>query len=264
MGYNLASPDLPGSHYSRGQRAANLQRAVPYQQLPAIRRIRVAPQPKAYRYRRREILALHLRPQTVLRHRRRFWCRYASGRADRRLPLCDLQHRASFRGRQLPLPRELVGLRAVRNGQPYSPSSVFDVPNVVGGVLVNPVTVLPKQTKAITYQAGSVFKQRRFTFDGDYYYVLFGNGYTASPDPNAAGAERDQRPPAIQPPRALKGKPTFRSPTACWSTSMARSARRATPARAFSPAPRRATSTTSIPTTARGWPALRRTPKPGG
>ncbi|SEC37277.1 TonB-dependent receptor [Terriglobus roseus] len=77
-------------------------------------------------------------------------------------------------------------------GSLIPPSSVFDVPNVVGGVLVNPVTVLPKQTKAFTYQAGSVLKLRRLTLDGDFYYVLFGNGYTASPDPNAAGANEYQ------------------------------------------------------------------------
>ena len=77
-------------------------------------------------------------------------------------------------------------------GSLIPPSSVFDVPNVVGGVLVNPVTVLPKQTKAYTYQTGSVLKLRRLTVDGDYYYVLFGNGYTASPDPNAAGANEYQ------------------------------------------------------------------------
>ncbi len=77
-------------------------------------------------------------------------------------------------------------------GSLIPPSSVFDVPNVVGGVLVNPVTVLPKQTKAYTYQTGSVLKLRRVALDGDFYYVLFGNGYTASPDPNAAGANEYQ------------------------------------------------------------------------
>jgi iron complex outermembrane receptor protein len=77
-------------------------------------------------------------------------------------------------------------------GSLIPPSSVFDVPNVVGGVVVNPITVLPKQTKAYTYQAGSVLKLRRLTLDGDFYYVMFGNGYTASPDPNAAGANEYQ------------------------------------------------------------------------
>ena len=75
-------------------------------------------------------------------------------------------------------------------GSLIPPSSVFDVPNVVGGVLVNPITVLPKQTKAYTYQAGSVLKLRRLTLDGDFYYVIFGNGYTASPDPNAVRRQR--------------------------------------------------------------------------
>jgi iron complex outermembrane receptor protein len=37
-----------------------------------------------------------------------------------------------------------------------------------------------------------VLKLRRITLDGDYYYVLFGNGYTASPDPNASGANEYQ------------------------------------------------------------------------
>jgi iron complex outermembrane receptor protein len=78
-------------------------------------------------------------------------------------------------------------------GSLIPPSSVFDVPNVnSSGVLSNPVTVLPKQTKAYTYQTGSVVKFRRLTLDGDYYYVLFGNGYTASPDPAAAGANEYQ------------------------------------------------------------------------
>ncbi len=99
------------------------------------------------------------------------------------------------------LPSANVNYRVRENWSAYAqfgtgslipPSSVFDVPNVVGGVLVNPVTVLPKQTKAYTYQAGTVLKLRRLTLDGDYYYVLFGNGYTASPDPNAAGANEYQ------------------------------------------------------------------------
>jgi iron complex outermembrane recepter protein len=73
-------------------------------------------------------------------------------------------------------------------GSLIPPSSVFDVSNVAGGALINPVSVLPKQTKAYTYQTGSVLKLRRLTLDGDVYYVIFGNGYTASPDPNAGSA----------------------------------------------------------------------------
>src|SRR5665213_1216631 len=107
-------------------------------------------------------------------------------------------HNASF---NTVLPSADVNYRFRGNWSAYAqfgtgslipPSSVFDVPNIVGGVLVNPITVLPKQTKAYTYQAGSVLKLRRLSLDGDFYYVLFGNGYTASPDPNAAGANEYQ------------------------------------------------------------------------
>lgn len=107
-------------------------------------------------------------------------------------------HSASF---NTVLPSADVNYRFRENWSAYAqfgtgslipPSSVFDVPNVVNGVLVNPVTVLPKQTKAYTYQTGSVLKLRRLTLDGDVYYVLFGNGYTASPDPAAAGANEYQ------------------------------------------------------------------------
>ena len=107
-------------------------------------------------------------------------------------------HHATF---NTALPSADVNYRFRENWSAYAqfgtgslipPSSVFDVPNVVGGVLVNPVTVLPKQTKAYTYQTGSVLKLRRLTLDGDFYYVLFGNGYTASPDPNASGSNEYQ------------------------------------------------------------------------
>ncbi len=56
-----------GPHHPRGHRAAELQREFLHQQLPAVRRVRVASQPEAHRHRRREVLALHLRPQAVLR-----------------------------------------------------------------------------------------------------------------------------------------------------------------------------------------------------
>ena len=109
-----------------------------------------------------------------------------------------MHHSADF---DTALPSADVNYRFRENWSAYAqfgtgslipPSSVFDVPNVVGGVLVNPVTVLPKQTKAYTYQTGSVLKLRRVALDGDFYYVLFGNGYTASPDPNASGANEYQ------------------------------------------------------------------------
>jgi iron complex outermembrane receptor protein len=112
--------------------------------------------------------------------------------------VASVYHSASF---NTVLPSADVNYRIRENWSAYAqfgtgslipPSSVFDVPNVVNGVLVNPITVLPKQTKAYTYQTGSVLKMRRLTLDGDFYYVLFGNGYTASPDPNASGANEYQ------------------------------------------------------------------------
>ncbi len=55
-------------------------------------------------------------------------------------------------------------------------SSVFDVP---GANVLTP----PKPTLAKTYQAGSVLKLRRWTFDMDAYYVHFQNGYDSYTDP---------------------------------------------------------------------------------
>lgn len=65
----------------------------------------------------------------------------------------------------------------VATGSIIPPSSVFDVTNgrVVG---------LPKPSSAITYQGGSVAKFRRMTLNGDFYYVHYGNAYSASADPN--------------------------------------------------------------------------------
>ena len=61
-------------------------------------------------------------------------------------------------------------------GSVIPPSSVFDV--------TGKVTTLPKPSYAKTYQTGSVIKLHRVTFDADFYYVHYGNAYTASPDPN--------------------------------------------------------------------------------
>ena len=111
--------------------------------------------------------------------------------------VASVHHYATF---NTVLPSADVNYRFRNNWSAYAqfgtgslipPSSVFDVANTTGGLggtLINPVSVLPKQTKAYTYQTGSVLKLRRLTLDGDFYYVLFGNGYTASPDPNAGSA----------------------------------------------------------------------------
>ena len=55
-------------------------------------------------------------------------------------------------------------------------SAIFDVP---GGNVLSP----PKPTTAKAYQAGSVLKYNRFTFDMDAYYVHFQNGYDSYVDP---------------------------------------------------------------------------------
>ena len=65
-------------------------------------------------------------------------------------------------------------------GSIIPPSSVFDV--------TGQVSTLPKPSYAKTYQTGSVLKLRRMTLDADFYYINYGNAYTASPDPNIATA----------------------------------------------------------------------------
>ncbi len=62
-------------------------------------------------------------------------------------------------------------------GSVIPPSSVFDV---AGGVVLGP----PAPSTARTFQAGTVLKLRRITFNADAYYIHFGNGYTAPADPN--------------------------------------------------------------------------------
>jgi len=61
-------------------------------------------------------------------------------------------------------------------GSIIPPSSVFDVPNAQ-------VLTPPKPTLAKTYQIGNVLKFRRWTLDGDAYYVHFQNGYDSYTDP---------------------------------------------------------------------------------
>jgi iron complex outermembrane receptor protein len=63
-------------------------------------------------------------------------------------------------------------------GSVIPPSNVFDVP---GGNVLTP----PKPTLAKTYQVGSVLKYRRWTFDGDAYYIHFQNGYDSFIDPTS-------------------------------------------------------------------------------
>jgi len=66
-------------------------------------------------------------------------------------------------------------------GSIIPPSGVFDVPN--GQVLTPPIPTLAR-----TYQAGSVYKHKRWTLDADLYYVHFQNAYDSYLDPVSAEA----------------------------------------------------------------------------
>jgi iron complex outermembrane receptor protein len=72
-------------------------------------------------------------------------------------------------------------------GSIVPPSSVFDFNQGTTGNPV-PVNTLPKQQKNSTYEAGSVLKLKNVTFDMDYYYINFQNGYT-SVTTQASGGE---------------------------------------------------------------------------
>ncbi len=83
-------------------------------------------------------------------------------------------------------------------GSVIPPSSVFDVPNTttsktgVISIIPTPVSQPPSPSYAKSYQGGSVLKLHRMTLSGDYFYVRYGNAYTASPDPNAVGSNEYQ------------------------------------------------------------------------
>jgi iron complex outermembrane receptor protein len=69
-------------------------------------------------------------------------------------------------------------------GSIVPPSSVFDFKQSTPGVVIKP-NPAPKQQKNTTYQAGTVFKLKRVTFDADYFHVHFDNSYSSTLD--AAG-----------------------------------------------------------------------------
>ncbi len=64
----------------------------------------------------------------------------------------------------------------VATGSVIPPSNVFDQAGTV--------SVLPKPSAALTFQAGTVVKLKRVSLTGDYYHIHFGNSYTAIADPN--------------------------------------------------------------------------------
>ena len=67
----------------------------------------------------------------------------------------------------------------VATGSVVPPSSVFDFAQGPNGT---PVRTLPKQQRSTTYQAGTVLKLKRVTFDADYYHIRFQNSYSSTLD----------------------------------------------------------------------------------
>jgi iron complex outermembrane receptor protein len=71
-------------------------------------------------------------------------------------------------------------------GSVVPPSSVFDynqttVNAVTGKTAI--VEALPKPTHTTSFQAGTVAKFRRVSFDADYYHIKFQNAYSSATDP---------------------------------------------------------------------------------
>jgi iron complex outermembrane receptor protein len=64
-------------------------------------------------------------------------------------------------------------------GSIVPPSSVFDFTQ---GPTGTPVKTLPKQQRSTTYQAGTVVKLKRVTFDADFYHIRFQNSYSSTLD----------------------------------------------------------------------------------
>jgi iron complex outermembrane receptor protein len=61
-------------------------------------------------------------------------------------------------------------------GSIVPPSAVFDFSQGANGV---PVATLPQQQKNLTYQAGTVIKLKRATFDVDVFHIHFDNTYSS-------------------------------------------------------------------------------------
>ncbi len=66
----------------------------------------------------------------------------------------------------------------VARGSIVPPSSVFDYTQGTTPGSFVPVATLPKQQLNTTYQAGTVLKLKRATFDADYYHIRFQNSYS--------------------------------------------------------------------------------------
>jgi iron complex outermembrane receptor protein len=70
----------------------------------------------------------------------------------------------------------------VAQGSIVPPSAVFDYAQGTTPGTFAPVATLPKQQKNTTYQAGTVLKLKRVTFDADYYRIRFQNSYSSTLD----------------------------------------------------------------------------------
>ena len=68
----------------------------------------------------------------------------------------------------------------IATGSVVPPSKVFDYTQSPAGT---PVKTLPKQQRNTTYQAGTVLKLKRVTFDADFYHIRFQNSYSSTLDP---------------------------------------------------------------------------------
>jgi iron complex outermembrane receptor protein len=69
----------------------------------------------------------------------------------------------------------------IATGSVVPPSKVFDYTQGPNGT---PVKTLPKQQRSTTYQAGTVLKLKRVTFDADFYHIRFQNSYSSVNDPS--------------------------------------------------------------------------------
>jgi iron complex outermembrane receptor protein len=69
----------------------------------------------------------------------------------------------------------------IATGSVVPPSKVFDYTQGPNGT---PVKTLPKQQRNTTYQAGTVLKLKRVTFDADFYHIRFQNSYSSTLDPS--------------------------------------------------------------------------------
>ena len=68
----------------------------------------------------------------------------------------------------------------IATGSVVPPSKVFDYTQ---GPTGTPVKTLPKHQRNTTYQAGTVLKLKRVTFDADFYHIRFQNSYSSTLDP---------------------------------------------------------------------------------